>query len=282
MAFEVILARVVAVVAVTCAVSLPPVVGRSGLARLRREGADRCRRAAPELAALGVILGVNGLVRDRVPDVAWLVGWNITGYIHSLEGGFVPWVQSFATPPLTAYFSFVYVYGYAFLLVFPVAAYLAHPEPRRLRELVVGYGLNYVLGLVCYALFVAYGPRNLLADQVDSLLFVTYPEFQLLTSQVNTNTNVFPSLHTSLSVTVAALAVRSRAVYPLWAVVATALAASIVVSTMYLGIHWLTDVVAGVALAGVCVGLAGRLTAPSTPSMRSLLADAGANARRWL
>jgi len=282
MAFRAILLRVVAVVAVACAASLPPVVGRSGLVRLRREGVGRIRRAAPELAALGIILGVNGLVRDRVPDVAWLVGWNITGYIHALEGGFVPWVQSFATPPLTAYFSFAYVYGYAFLLVFPVAAYLAHPEPRRLRELVVGYGLNYVLGLVCYALFVAYGPRNLLADQVDSLLFVTYPEFQLLTSQVNTNTNVFPSLHTSLSVTVAAFAVRSRATYPLWAVAATGLAASIVASTMYLGIHWLTDVVAGVALAGVCVGLAARLTAPSTPSMRSLLADAGANARRWL
>ncbi len=272
MSLETVLVRVVAVVVAACAVGLPLVAGQEGLARLRREGVARCRRAAPELVGLGLILGVNALVRERVPDVAWLVGWNITGTIHSLEGGFVPWVQSFATPGLTTYFSFVYVYGYTFLLVFPVVAYLAHPEPRRLRELVVAYGLNYALGLICYALFVAYGPRNLLADQVESLLFVTYPEFQLLTSQVNTNTNVFPSLHTSLSVTVATFAVRSRETYPVWTAIATILAGSVVISTTYLGIHWLTDVVAGFVLAGLCVALAERFTPRSAASWWSAIA----------
>jgi len=275
MSFELVLARVVGVVLTACLVGLPIVVGRSGLDRFRREGKRRIRTALPELAGLGLVLGVNALVRERVPDVAWLLGWNITGYIHALEGGFVPWVQSFATPPLTAYFSFIYVYGYTFLLVFPVAAYLAHPDPRRLRELVVAYGFNYVLGLICYALFVAYGPRNLLTGQVESLLFTTYPEFQLLTSQVNTNTNVFPSLHTSLSVTVAMFAYRTRATYPLWTAAATVLAGSVVVSTMYLGIHWLTDVIAGAALAWVCVALAERLPLDSGDSWRAALSRDG-------
>lgn len=275
MSFETVLARVVGVVLAACVVGLPLVVGRSGLGRLRREGARRLRDAAPALVTLGLVLGVNAVVRERVPDVAWLLGWNVTGYIHALEGGFVPWVQSFATPGLTAYFSFVYVFGYTFLLVFPVAAYLAHPDPRRVRELAVAYGLNYALGLVCYALFVAYGPRNLLADQVDSLLFATYPEFQLLTSQVNTNTNVFPSLHTSLSVTVAAFAYRTRAAFPVWTALASVLAGSVVVSTVYLGIHWLTDVVAGVALALACVALAERFVGDSAGSWLSGLTGGG-------
>lgn len=45
------------------------------------------------------------------------------------------------------------------------------------------------------------------AELVDPLLDTAWPQSQLLVQQVNTNTTVFPSLHTSLSVT-AALAAR--------------------------------------------------------------------------
>jgi membrane-associated phospholipid phosphatase len=79
---------------------------------------------------------------------------------------------------------------------------------------------------------------------------------------VNRNVNVFPSLHTSLSVTVAAMAYRTRDHYPLWAPVAAVLAASVVFSTMYLAIHWATDVVGGVVLAGLAYW--GALRAPAT------------------
>ncbi len=46
--------------------------------------------------------------------------------------------------------------------------------------------------------------------------------------------------------------------YPKWFVVATVLAVSVAVSTMYLGIHWLIDVLAGIALAHASVALAGQ------------------------
>ncbi|WP_129114580.1 phosphatase PAP2 family protein [Halegenticoccus tardaugens] len=255
------LAEVVAVVLVLGAGAAYGIVGVDRLRRLRRTLRGRLRAVAPQISILAVVLLVNSAIRDVVPEFSWLIGWNITGYIYALEGEFVPFVQSFATPPLTAYFSYVYVYGYVFLLVFPLLAYAALDDARPLRELVIAYSLNYALGLVCYVFFIAYGPRNLLSDLVDSLLFTTYPRFQLLTAQVNTNTNVFPSLHTSLSVTVAALAWRSREVYPRWTALAGVLALSIVISTMYLGIHWATDVVAGVALAALSVKLATRWAA---------------------
>ena len=96
-------------------------------------------------------------------------------------------------------------------------------------------------------------------DMVQSLLYDALPRFQLLTSQINTNTNVFPSLHTSLSATVALLAVRTRDIYPRWLPVAAVLATLVALATMYLGIHWAIDVVAGLVLATGAVAVASRL-----------------------
>jgi len=86
---------------------------------------------------------------------------------------------------------------------------------------------------------------------VEPLLFDLVPLSQLLTAQINSSTNVFPSLHTSLSTTVAVLAWQTREVYPRWPVLSVPLALGVAFSTMYLGIHWAIDV-----LAGVCLGLA--------------------------
>jgi membrane-associated phospholipid phosphatase len=214
---------------------------------------------APTLAVLSGVLAVNSVVRDIGVELSWLIGVNITRYIFLLESELVAAIQSIATPALTAYFGFVYVFGYTFLLTFPVVAYLLTERPRPLRVLFTAYILNYGFGLVCYVLFVAYGPRNFMPELVEPLLYTAWPQSQLLVQQVNTNTNVFPSLHTSLSVTVALVAVRLRGIYPRWAPVAVFLAASIVFSTMYLGIHWATDVVAGAVVGWASVALAARI-----------------------
>lgn len=216
------------------------------------------REVAPTALILGVVLLANGLIRDAGVELSWLIGVNVTGRIHALEGQFVATVQSFATTELTALFSFVYIFGYVFLLTFPVVLYALYDTDPLLTTL-VAYSLNYTIGLVSYILFVAYGPRNYMPNLVESLLYTSWPQAQLLTSQVNVNTNVFPSLHTSLAVTVALIAYQYRGEYEGWHTVATVLAVLITISTMYLGIHWLTDVIGGVVLAALSVFLATRV-----------------------
>ncbi len=254
-----VLAQVTAVIALMLAVGLVVVVGRDRLRETRREYLSRLRAAAPIALVLATTLALNGVVRGVLYEFSWAVGWEATWAIYELEGQFIVWIQSLATPPVTAYFSFIYVYGYVFLLVFPVVAYFALADTGPLRLLFASYTFNYVLGLVCYTLVIAYGPRNVMPDLISSLLYETYPHYQLLTRQVNRNVNVFPSLHTSLAATVAILAYRTRDVYPRWTPIALVLAVSVAISTMYLGIHWAVDVVAGIALAYVSVVLADRL-----------------------
>jgi membrane-associated phospholipid phosphatase len=249
-------AAVVGGAALTTAVATATMVGRAGLEQFARNVRTAPRQTIAPFALLGGALLFNKFVRDVSPELSQVVGWNVTGLIYAVEGPFVAVVQSIATPTTTAVMAVAYLPGYVFLLTFPLIAYASLPTPRWLKPLALGISLNYVLGLVLYTLFISYGPRNLLPGLVEPLLYRAYPRTQLLTSQVNTNTNVFPSLHTSLSVTVALFAHRSRHVYPRWYRIAVPLAATVVVSTMYLGIHWGIDVVAGVALGVLCVRVA--------------------------
>ncbi|GAB3665159.1 phosphatase PAP2 family protein [Halopiger thermotolerans] len=250
-----VLTQLTAVVAALLLLSVAVFVGRRRLRTTLREWRERVRAILPVTAVLAAVLIGSSDLRILSPEIAWILGWNLTGPIYDLEGEFILWLQSFATPAATTFFSVIYIYGYVFLLVFPVIAYFALSDTRPLRELLAAYTLNYALGLACYILFISYGPRNIIPE-VTALLYDTYPQYQHLTREVNRNTNVFPSLHASLSGTVALMAYRTRQVYPKWFVVALVLAASVSVSTMYLGIHWAIDVVAGLAMAYATVTLA--------------------------
>lgn len=233
-------------------------IGPGGVQTLLSNVRQRPRELARPLGLVVAVLLLNKVVRDVAPEVSHLIGWNITGLIYRIEGPFVAHLQSVATPTLTAYFSATYLSGYVFLLVFPFLAYASLDDLSPLWRTAVSFAANYTIGLLFYTLFISYGPRNLLPDAVEPLLYSTYPQSQILVGEVNTNTNVFPSLHTSLSVTVALLAWQTRRQYPLWTLVAVPIAASVVFSTMYLGIHWATDVLAGALMAGGIVELASR------------------------
>jgi membrane-associated phospholipid phosphatase len=229
-------------------VAAATVIGPDRLRGLRGDLVWRLRRSRRALAALGVVLVASAVGRSSLQVVSRLWGLQLTGLIYAIEGEFVGRLQAtFVTPELTAYFSGIYVYGYAFLLSFPFLAYLALPRTEPLRRLLVAYALNYAIGLVIYTVVFAHGPRNL--NVATSLLFTHNPEFTALTSEINKPTNVFPSLHTSLSVTVAAFAVLTRDEYPRWTPLALWISASVVIATMYLGIHWLIDVIGGIVLA---------------------------------
>jgi membrane-associated phospholipid phosphatase len=236
------------------------IVGSDRLSRGLSDWRGRLRETWRYFAALLAVLGLNKVARDYGPEFSWLLNWNVTGLIYRIEGDAVAAIQSTATPGQTAVFGFAYVYGYAVLLIFPFVAYFVLETGRPLKRTIIAYGINYVVGVACYTVFVSYGPRNLLPDLVSPLLYTEYPLSKVLTSTVNTNTNVFPSLHSSLSATVALLAWQTRGPYPRWPVVAVPLAIGVVYSTMYLGIHWVVDVVAGILLGVGSVVVATRMT----------------------
>lgn len=248
-------------------------VERRHVVSTMRQPGRRTKRVLPHVALLLSVLLLNRLFRHLGQEISWAIGWNITGILYAIEGDFVATVQTIASPRLTALFSFVYLYGYVFLGVFPVIAYWVLEDATPIRKTLVAFALNYALGLVGYTLFIAYGPRNLLPGAVQELLYTMYPQTQVLTSTVNANTNAFPSLHTSISVTVALLARRTRDQYPGWYVLSVLLTGLIIISTMYLGIHWVTDIVAGGLLAVVSIRVADHYHDFDLPQKGRLIPD---------
>ncbi|WP_290812184.1 phosphatase PAP2 family protein [Halovivax sp.] len=254
-----VLARLTVVVAVMLAVAIPTIVGVGRLWAALGDWRRRVGAALPIATVLVPVLLVNRLARQDLIGVSRTYGIRATGLIYDVEGDFVLLFQTVSSTPLTRYFSFIYIYAYAFMLIFPVVAYFALRDTTTLRRLLAAYTLNYAIGATVYVLVLAYGPRNLLGEEIGTMLYTFRPDYQHLTGEVNHNTNVFPSLHTSLSATVAIFAYRTRREFPLWTPVAVGLAVSVWISTMYLGIHWAVDVLAGLVLAAGSVALADRL-----------------------
>ncbi|AGN01386.1 phosphoesterase PA-phosphatase-like protein [Salinarchaeum sp. Harcht-Bsk1] len=216
----------------------------------------RAIELSPYAGVLVLVLLLNAFVRPRVDEFSSAFAIAFTDNIQGFEGNFVALLQDAIPEPMFLYFSAVYVVGYGALLLYPPIAYVVIDDLLKPAMLFVAYAVNYFTGALLYVVFAVYGPRNLQVGRVEAPLFEEFPDIMYLTSAINTNSNAFPSLHTSMAVTVLIFAWFTREEYPIWTVIASILAPSVVLATMALGIHWFTDVIAGVALAVFSVGAA--------------------------
>ncbi|MFC3957109.1 phosphatase PAP2 family protein [Halovivax cerinus] len=257
--FVSILGRVSLVVTALLVLGIWRVIGFETLHQALRDWRPRIRSVLPVTIALAPVLIVNKLARQSLVTISQEYGLRVGDLFYEIEGGFILVFEVIWSPATTHYFSFIYIYGYAFLLVFPIVMYFTLRDTTTLRRLLGAYALNYAIGVTLYVVFHAFGPRQYLGGEIETMLYQVQPNVQYLTREINHYTNVFPSLHTSLSATVMLFAIESRSEFPAWTPVAIVLAVSVWLSTMYLGIHWAIDVLAGLILAVVCVDLSHRL-----------------------
>lgn len=169
-----------------------------------------------------------------------------TALIHGLEGGTVALFQQVVHPALTQFFVGVYLLVYPALLL---GTYLVLKRQDRERSL--DYVFTYtavVVASIPFFYFVPVGVTGYYLDSVAPLLY-TYEGVGSFMNTVDTLNKAFPSLHAGLAATASVYAPRGYERLS-WGVTGL-----ILLSTLYLGIHWLSDLALGMALTYACYRL---------------------------
>lgn len=185
--------------------------------------------------------------------------YDFTPFISSLEHGFVAGIQSlFEHPLLTVVLAFMYIVVFQALLLSSLGVYSYQGNNRLFYATCYAIMINYLIAIPFY-LFVPVSEVWSFDPNVRFIMLDAFPTFESSYRELSGLDNCFPSLHTSISVTLAMLALRSG--NKRWAWFVSLSAAAIIFAIFYMGIHWLSDMLAGTAL-GLFASAAGiRLSA---------------------
>jgi len=152
------------------------------------------------------------------------------------------------TPWLTSYFRWIYANGFTLPVLIPVfRSFLSKDSLKMIRYSLSSHVLQFILIFPFY-----------LSIHVNEVWYVLGQPDGMARNLSAANAavvvvNCFPSMHTSIAFAMLLLAWREKDQLFRW--VWTLFCLSIIYSTLYLEIHWVTDVIAGIVLALVAVKL---------------------------
>lgn len=169
-----------------------------------------------------------------------------TDVVYAAEGSAVLAFQAVTAPSITLVMSVLYLVGFPFLVLFTYFAVKAK-SPREARRYALAYAC-LTLSALPFFLLVPVGITAYYLPAVDPLLYDLHPVIGAGIAATDTLVKAFPSLHAGLSVLAALYAREAGRRYARGAWV---LAAGITLSTLYLGIHWLSDIAFVVALVAL-------------------------------
>lgn len=203
---------------------------------------------------LVLILGVVcfHLIEVNVIDplVTAIMGNDYTYLIQTLEKGVVSGFQKYWTPSVLFFFVIIYIGIYPFTLWFSPFYYFISEKQQAMKTLAYGLIFIYFFSLP----FTLFFPITNVYTTYDipSSLSLVFPQINELFYSTTTCNNCFPSLHVAMTLLIARTAYLSGNKYYFYSCLL--LAILVIISVMYLVIHWISDVIGGIILAG-CVCL---------------------------
>jgi len=183
---------------------------------------------------------------------------DFTKSIYGIEGNFVAAIQHlFYNNVLTDVSSYFYVIVFPAVMIASIGIYTFEKNYKLVYAVCCALMFNYMIAIPFFLFF----PVNevwAFHPNVDLLITKAFPTFEMDYRPLSGLDNCFPSLHTSISVSMAVIAMRSRSLF--WKVFVPLNAAFIIFSIFYLGIHWLSDMCAGMVLGIVSARLGLRIS----------------------
>ena len=207
-------------------------------------------------------LGVAWVTTYAVNTLAmnYHVPHTYTNIIYAIEGGTVELVQVIATPALTVFCTLIYLVGFPFVVLFTYFKVKAH-DPQQAYRYAFAYATLVLLAVPFFLLFPV-KITSLYLSNVQPLMYDLSPIIRHGVYSTDTLVKAFPSLHTGLSVLAAIYARKADERY---ANTIAAITACIIFSTIYLGVHWITDAVVALLLVSVAYTVSQQISNPKNP-----------------
>lgn len=209
--------------------------------------------------AIGSALAVSQLVAF----ISNLQGPTLyTSLVYALEGSAVALFQSFTHPVLTTFLIFAYMVAYPVLTLLTYFKLHSFENGSELK-----FAGSYVLLTAMAAPFFYFIPVEVTGyylEGVKPLLYEFHPIFYQWFTSFDPLTKALPSLHAGISMLSVFYAWKYAKLYRF---VAGFVTLTIIFSTFYLGIHWITDAVIGTIMAFAAFYLVdtGRITSDILP-----------------
>ena len=202
-----------------------------------------------QLPYLMIILGVVifHIIEVNVidPIVTGWIGIDFANNIQSIEGDSVYWFSQNWNLALVYFFVIMYIVVYPFTLWFSILYFLLANERKSMKTLSYGSALIYAVALPFY-LFL---PITIVYKYypIESALEIVVPNIENFFYSTTTQNNCLPSLHVVMTIHVAwsiSLTGNKKLSY-----FAYFCMISVILSVIYLAIHWITDTIFGALLA---------------------------------
>jgi membrane-associated phospholipid phosphatase len=203
------------------------------------------RHYIPILIIFGIVAFHLIEVKFIDPAVTEWVGQDYANTLKSIEGDIVYSFSQLWTPVLVYLFVIIYIAIYPFTLWFSPLYFILNNEKKAMKSLAYGLLLIYLIALPFY-LFVPITNVYTFYN-VSSALETVIPSVEGFFYSTTTLNNCLPSLHTAMTILVAyclSLTGNKRLTYFGYFVMI-----GVIISVIYLSIHWITDVIAGGLLA---------------------------------
>lgn len=216
-----------------------------------------------------VIIFVMVEIMKVISDFIIIPSIDFTSYVHAFEGNITRDIQHALK---NRYFTYVmiasYIFLYTYIVIFTPFLFMMRDERDVIRRYTLAFLFNYAVLIPIY-LFISVWVTSY--HQVTILYHITpvYPSelsptqpllyenenFFRLVMMISSLDNCFPSGHTSVAVIVFLTAWRWTKLRAFQSF-STFSAVLIVLSALYLGIHWMIDIFAGIVLGILAVWLA--------------------------
>ncbi len=173
-----------------------------------------------------------------------LVGRDFTPVFQSIEDGAVRWLVQHWYPPLVTVCVYIYIGIYPFTLWFTPLFFVLTNNQRALKTFAVGLLFIFAVALPFYLFFPITNVYTYFHEPfaLDSVI----PSVGHFFYTTTTTNNCFPSLHVAMALLIflCVTITKNRRYIALTAVSA----GGVIFSVLYLGIHWITDVIGGTIL----------------------------------